>query len=473
MLDILRINSSLNRTYARLPLSRAQIDLFKTEWREIFAKIDPTQDEEYHKNLIAKGLQTVFYHDYLVNVNKRQDLVIREGKRPTDAVGVILEFKKPDNRSEMISEAKPNAKALHELILYYLRETLDHNNHTIKHLVATNIWEWYIFDGVWFEKNIFRNAKLRKDYEAWKISGHDTHYFYTQIAKPFLDNLDEKTPCTFFNLLDYQAIIQNDDEADDEKLIELYKILSPEHLLKKPFANDSNTLNREFYEELLHILGLTEVKEGGKKVLVRLPENARHEGSLLENVISKLPGGKKLAVIPNLHEFGESLDNQLFSVALELCITWLNRILFLKLLEGQIVRYHRGSRDFAFLNLDKIRDFDELDELFFEVLAVKVGERSASVSQKYGKIPYLNSSLFEPTQLELQIFTIGCLKDRLSLPLFAHTVLKDAQGTRRSGERSTLQYTYLSFWMPTILGQKAGKKSKPKAKPSSMRRCWA
>jgi len=36
--------------------------------------------------------------------------------------------------------------------------------------------------------------------------------------------------------------------------------------LKLPFANDSNTLNREFYNELLHIIGLDEIREGGRTV---------------------------------------------------------------------------------------------------------------------------------------------------------------------------------------------------------------
>jgi len=42
--------------------------------------------------------------------------------------------------------------------------------------------------------------------------------------------------------------------------VPLYKILSPVHLLKLPFANDSNSLDKNFYDELLHIIGLEEVK---------------------------------------------------------------------------------------------------------------------------------------------------------------------------------------------------------------------
>ncbi len=62
-------------------------------------------------------------------------------------------------------------------------------------------------------------------------------------------------------------IARNPDKADDAKLIVLYKLLSPSHLLKEPFANDSNSLNKDFYSELLHIIGLEEAQEKNKKVI--------------------------------------------------------------------------------------------------------------------------------------------------------------------------------------------------------------
>ncbi|MDZ7650276.1 MAG: hypothetical protein U5K54_25825 [Cytophagales bacterium] len=64
-----------------------------------------------------------------------------------------------------------------------------------------------------------------------------------------------------------EKFARNDDPKDDLKLIDLFKILSPAHLLKQPFANDSNSLNTKFYSELLHIIGLEEKKDGGKKLI--------------------------------------------------------------------------------------------------------------------------------------------------------------------------------------------------------------
>ena len=132
----------------------------------------------------------------------------------------------------------------------------------------------------------------------------------------------------------------------------------------------------------------------------------------------------------------------LFRSGLELCITWLNRLLFLKLLEGQLISYHKGDRKLAFLNSNRITDFDELNELFFEVLAVREEERTGSVREKFGAIPYLNSSLFEESDLERTTVRISELKNRLDLPLYATTVLKDGNGKRLGGSKNTLHYLF-------------------------------
>jgi len=259
---------------------------------------------------------------------------------------------------------------------------------------------------------------------AYKTSGHDTKYFYDTIAAKFLAEFTEEVPCTYFNLKDYEKKITNDNPNDDDDLIDLYKILSPEHLLNKKFANDSNSLNTDFYNELLYIIGLEESKETAKKTIRRINEAERNEGSLIENTISKLKSKKYFG-----YENNEETENQYYEIALELCITWLNRILFLKLLESQLIKYHRGDKEnYAFLSYSKIKDFDELEELFFEVLAEKVADRNPSIAAKYKDIPYLNSSLFEMTDLEKNALALSNLKDRLEFEVYKKSVLK--KGTK-------------------------------------------
>jgi hypothetical protein len=436
-------SDSLNKAYRKSSLRREQVETFKASFKRLINRINEKESEENLKNIVADFLKETWYKtDYEINTKDRKDLVIHNGKSASLSVGVILEVKRPGNKAEMISAEKPNAKAFHELILYYLRERTDHNNSQIKHLIVTNIWDWYIFDGVWFEKNIFRNNKLKADYEDFKVSGQDTRYFYDEIAAKFLDSLEEKIPVTFFSLKDYEEIITNLSPEDDIKLLDLYKIFSPEHLLSKSFANDSNSLNKEFYNELLHIIGLGEMKEKSKKLIGRKPEGKRDEASILENTISILRSRGKMAYIPEADKYGDSEEERLFSIGLELVITWLNRILFLKLLEGQLISYHKGDKNYAFLNSEVIEDFDQLNELFFDVLAVPEEHRLGSVKEKFGRLPYLNSSLFEESELERAGITMAELKDRLELPVYSSTVLKDESGRRISGEKKTLTYLF-------------------------------
>ena len=436
-LQILSPAKSLNAAYYKQSIKREEIDLFKIELQKAFNQIDETQGEEYHKNIISNLFNAVYCKDkYLVNVNKREDLIIRNGNDKTDTVGVILEFKKPTEKKDMVSKDEANVKALQELTWYYLGETVGKNNgHAIKHLIATNIYEWFIFDEVWFEKHFYYNAKLKKDYENHLVSGNGTQHFYDFIAAKYISNIEGEIPCTHINLKDFEEIIKSSDKKNDNRLIDLYKILSPAHLLKQPFANDGNTLNKEFYNELLHILGLEESKE--KRTINRLSVDKRNDGSLIENTITSLKRLKHFGNIEN-----EISEKKYLDVSLELCITWLNRILFLKLIEGQIIKYHNSDFTYSFLNSNKIRDWKELEELFFEVLAVPVSERDKSIANKYTYVPYLNSSLFEITDLEKIYKGITQLKDRIEIPIYDNTVLKDNKGKRILGDRSLLQYLF-------------------------------
>jgi adenine-specific DNA-methyltransferase len=128
-------------------------------------------------------------------------------------------------------------------------------------------------------------------------------------------------------------------------------------------------------------------------------------------------------------------------VGLELVITWINRILFLKLLEAQLIRYNRGDLSYSFLNLIKIKSYDDLNSLFFQVLACKFEERSANLLEKWGYIPYLNSSLFDVTNLEHQTIVISNLTEE-SLPVFKATVLKDSNGKKLQGQLNSLEYLF-------------------------------
>lgn len=132
----------------------------------------------------------------------------------------------------------------------------------------------------------------------------------------------------------------------------------------------------------------------------------------------------------------------MFTVGLELCITWVNRILFLKLLEAQLISYHKGDKSYAFLHKDLLHDYDNLNALFFMVLAKKPEERNDRVKTLFAKVPYLNSSLFEPTELEHQTLFISGLEDDIQLPFLSGTVIKDANGKKLTGTHKAIDYFF-------------------------------
>lgn len=445
-LHILKPRKALNKAFLKVKPNRTEIDRFKANLSQLLDRIDDSESEEFHKNLVIDFLKKTYYDpEYFVNTKGRNDLVIHNGNNARSSVGVILEAKKPTNRSEMVTTQNLNIKAFHELVLYYLRERIALKNLEVKHLVITNINEWFIFDATIFDRLFAQNKGLVKqfnDFEGGRLAGTTTDFFYKQIAEPFIAALTADIVFTHFNIQDYREPLHNNDLSDDNKLIALYKLLSPEHLLKLPFSNDSNTLDKDFYSELLHIIGLTETKVKGKKIIERNKEGVRNSGSFLEAAIIQLDSLERIRRLPQPSQFGSTHQERLFNVALELTITWLNRILFLKLLEAQLLSYHNGDRSYAFLNLDRIKSYDDLNSLFFEVLARRPEERNADVKFLFDKVPYLNSSLFEPTDIEHSTLFISNLKDDKTIPIISSTVLRNDQGKRRTGWLSTLEYLF-------------------------------
>jgi len=449
-LEIIKPNIALNKAYVKQSLNRDDIELFKKNLIRLFARVNESESEEHNKNIVSDFLKDTYYKtDYEINTAGRKDLVIHLGKTSSEPVAVIIEAKRPDDKTGMISIEKANTKSIHELIHYYLHERYVKNNKEIRNLIITDIYQWYIFDASEFERicNVAtRHAlSLRTQYMDWHdgvLPSKNTDWFYQEIAKPFIDNEIQQISCTYFNLREYETIIKNENKNDDVKLIQLYKLLSPQHLLKQRHINDSNELNKDFYNELLYIIGLIEIKEGNKKIITRKKENERHEGFIIENAIN-YRAKRNVFVNESIQTPTNDVTNpeNFFSIFLELTITWINRILFLKLLEGQLIKY-KGDEKYAFLNSKFITSYDELGELFFEVLAIPYSERSKSVIEKYGDLPYLNSSLFELTPLEIEQFSINALKSRLEIPIYGSTVLKDSSGKKLYGNKKTLEYLF-------------------------------
>lgn len=437
---------SLNKAYLKVKHTRAEVELFKANLLILLEQINHAETEEFNKNVLADFLKNTFYSpNYFINTKGRNDLVIHNGKTASESVGVIIEAKRANNISEMLKKDNVNAKALQELVLYYLRERITNKNLEVRNLIVTNINEWYLFDSNVFEKHFAKNKKLVQqfiDFENGKLSGITTDFFYKEIAQPAISQVLDDIEFTYFDISEINTALRNSDKGDDTKLIPFLKLLSPQHLLKINFANDSNSLNKSFYSELLHIIGLEEIKDGSKKIISRRSVDNRDSGSLLENSILQVQSLFRLNNLRNKRSYGDNEEEQLFNVAIELVITWINRILFLKLLEAQLISYNKGDNQYEFLNVDKVKDFDELNTLFFQVLAVEPSKRNSDVNVKYAKVPYLNSSLFEPALIEQDVLFISNLNDDRKIPVISSTVLKDAKGNKLKGELNTLEYLF-------------------------------
>lgn len=446
ILKLLKPKKALNKAYLKVKPHRNEIEQFKSHLLTLLNRINESETEEFHKNLVIDFLKKTYYDpNYFINTKGRNDLVIHNGKTAKSTVGVIIEAKSPTNKYEMINTENINRKAFQELVLYYLRERITHKNLEIKHLVATNINEWFIFNATTFDRLFAQNKSLVKqfrDFEENRLAETKTDFFYNEIASPFIEQIKTEIEFTYFNFQDYQKPLRNDNKRDDNKLIALFKLLSPEHLLKLPFANDSNSLDKRFYSELLHIIGLSETKEGSKKLIERSAKNNRNTGSILESTIIQLESLDIVSRLKNANQFGSNTKERTFNVALELVITWINRVLFLKLMEAQLIKYNYGNPDFAFLNFKKLQNYDDLNSLFFQVLARETKDRNDDVKKDFANVPYLNSSLFEPTEIERDTLYISNLRDDKTIPIFAQTVLKDSNGKRRKGELTTLQYLF-------------------------------
>jgi adenine-specific DNA-methyltransferase len=424
---------------------RSEMDVFKTNLIALLDKISviekrpKDESEEHLKNDLRDFLRDTYYRNTnTINTKDKKDLVIHLDKTTNSDVGVIIEAKRPTNTNEMVSASNPNKKALHELILYYLDERNKVGNINLKQLVITNVNEWYIIDANHFDKHIYRNAQIKKLYETKISDKKDNPFFYEEIEK-IVAKIDVEIPCVYFDIREYDTILRNNKKEDDRELIGLLKILSPQHLLKLATPNDSNSLNERFYNELLHIIGLEEAKENGKNIIRRKKES-RNPASLIELTIDAIQTEDLLHKLPDQSIYGATKDERIFNVSLELCITWINRILFLKLLEGQLLAYHQSNKEYRFLNTEMINSFDELFKLFHKVLAVNIKDRTEAIKGKYSRIPYLNSSLFEISELEDQTIKINSLDNEGRLELINTTILKEAK--KKAASLPTLDYLF-------------------------------
>ncbi|WP_441691827.1 type IIG restriction enzyme/methyltransferase [Helicobacter pylori] len=378
--------------------NQEQLKAFETAFNA-FLETNQQENENHHNDAFNDLLKGVF--KYKVKPTKKIDSAILN---ENNKVEVIIEFKALKNPNEFIKKGDLNVKAFHESLLYYLTERKDGNNN-LKHLILVTIKELYIIDANEFE--VFNKDKeIQKAFEnCHDKKGNDprTKAFYDACQKR-LNELDRS--------LKYYHI-----SLKKENLALIYQALSPNFLLKIPKYSDANTLNKDFYEELLYILGLEEKNEKGKTLIK--------------------PSRTKNSLSYALKEKYKNLDDE---EVMALLIAWNNRILFLRLLESLLISFKHFEN--PFLTTENFKDFNALNTLFFEVLAMKNSERSLNKEDKIlEKIPYLNSSLFDETPLELEGYRIRSL-DNEPLEIYPKSVLKKHEEYQEQKDLPLLKYLF-------------------------------
>ncbi|WP_121296602.1 class I SAM-dependent DNA methyltransferase [Helicobacter pylori] len=382
--------------------NKEQLKAFETAFNA-FLEINPQENENHHNDAFNDLLKGIF--KYKVKPTKKIDSAILN---ENNEVEVIIEFKAIKNPNEFIKKGDLNVKALHESLFYYLIERKNGNNN-LKHLILATIKELYIIDANEFEvfnkdkeiEKAFKNCHDRK--------GNDTRTkaFYDACQKR-LNELDRS--------LKYHYI-----PLKKENLALIYQALSPNFLLKIPKYSDANTLNKDFYEELLYILGLEEQNDKGK-ILIKQSRTKNSLSDALKKQYNNLDDEEVMALL----------------------IAWNNRILFLRLLESLLISFEHFEK--PFLTTENFKDFNALNTLFFEVLAKKNNERLSEIKEDkiLGKIPYLNSSLFDKTPLESKGYEIKSL-DNKPLEIYPKSVLKKHEDYQKEKKALPLLEYFFKF----------------------------
>ncbi|EAK3418818.1 class I SAM-dependent DNA methyltransferase, partial [Campylobacter jejuni] len=241
----------------------------------------------------------------------------------------------------------------------------------------------------------------------------NTEEFYKEVAK-LIENSKENLKGFLIDL----TFLKDKQKSNFKNLASIYKTFHRDFLLNEFNPNDANSLNNAFYKELLYILGLCESKQNSKLIIAKSEESKEEQGTFYTAINSKL-------------------KEENFETILKLLILWLNRILFLKLIESNLVRFN-DDKNLKFLNFKKIPDFDKLSELFFEVLAK---EKSTRKKSEFAYLPYLNSSLFEKQSIE-NTLEISSLSNDLKLFYYKNTVLKDDKCKAKKGQVGLLEYLF-------------------------------
>lgn len=157
----------INQYFYRYKILENEFENFKNILINYIKDMNKRENEN-EDSLVANCLSPFFkkldfetHVKYKMKGKSEIDLVILKDSD----IQVIIEAKKPNDKDFFYAE-NPNCKALHEAILYYFR-IREESNSTIKYIILTDFYKFYIFEAKEFENGFYKNKDFEKLYKSF------------------------------------------------------------------------------------------------------------------------------------------------------------------------------------------------------------------------------------------------------------------------------------------------------------------
>lgn len=161
--ELKTVRRTINKAFLKEPIERGSFTVFKEALEQLHKDIEiakgKNEHEEHFKNFLVPFFNKVGFQGYSINTSGRIDMAIHTSGKGKDPVGVLIEAKRPGNSNEMITKDQINRKAMHEAVLYYLEQRIEQDNSDLKHVIITNMDEWFIISKLMY---VSRTCNLKK-----------------------------------------------------------------------------------------------------------------------------------------------------------------------------------------------------------------------------------------------------------------------------------------------------------------------
>jgi len=186
--------------FGKNEIKQKQLDDFKFELKQFYNKfnaLNENETEEHFKNIFRDFLLKAFYENKnYINTKSfaglfGSDMVIHETADVNSRVEVLLEFKRPTNKSGMITTENLNKKAMFEAVLYYLQERMENNNIELKYIIVTNLVEFFIFDAKQFRKLFYENSITEVEISLKEMINYENNKRNGKVVREDLSEKDD------------------------------------------------------------------------------------------------------------------------------------------------------------------------------------------------------------------------------------------------------------------------------------------